>query len=343
MKFYRRPRLIAASAAVAISLSSGFALAADFYKGKTINMVIGVTVGGGYDQYARTIAQYIDSHIPGKPTIVVKNMPGASSFIAANAVYGSLPQDGTVIGGFQRELPLVPLLYPDTMKARFEVDKFNWLGSPQKETGLLLIHKESGVRTLDDLKKIEVVMSSSTPGTSSSLYPRVLNEVLGMKFKVVEGYKGSTASLFALEKKEALGHASGGSSAALRSRIKPWLDSGNIKVMMLLGFDKDKQFTDVPVVFDLVKAPDDLKMLRVVFTPQLMGRPLALGPKVPPDRVAILRAAFDATMKDAGFLKTAAERKMEIDPVSGKEINDILAEVKSMPPALLARLRKIAQ
>lgn len=326
-----------------LPIVSSPATAQDFYKGKTIDMVIGVTPGGGYDQYARTVAQYMGNHIPGNPNFVVRNMQGASSLIAANAVYNTLAQDGTVIGGFQREIPLTPMLYPDTMQARFEADKFHWLGSPQKEIGLLLIHKNAGISTIDDLKKKEVLMSSSTPGSSGSLYPRVLNEVLGTKFKVIEGYKGSTDALFAVEKQESLGHASGGSSAALRAQIKPWLDSGNVRVMMLLGFNKDQQFPDAPVVFDLVKNPDDLKMLRLVFTPQLMGRPLAVGPKVPADRVAILRAAFDATMKDEGFRTTAKQRKMEIDPVTGKEINDILAEVHSVPPELLARLRKIVK
>lgn len=339
--------LYRASAAAALSLATlMFAAPAqcqEFYKGKTIEMVIGVTPGGGYDQYARTVAQFMGNHIPGNPNFVVRNLPGASSLISANAVYNTLPQDGTVIGGFQREIGLTPMLYPDTMKARFEADKFQWIGSPQKEIGLLLIHKNAGVGTLDDLKTKEVLMSSSTPGASSSLYPRVLNEVLGMKFKVIEGYKGSTDSLFALEKQESFGHASGGSSAALRRQIKPWLDSGNVKVMMLLGFNKDRQFADAPVVFDLVKNADDLKMLRLVFTPQLMGRPLAFGPNVPADRVEIVRKAFDATMSDSGFLETAKQRKMEIAPVTGKEINDILAEVRSASPELLARLRRIAK
>lgn len=333
----------AAVVSIAAAISIGPATAEDFYKGKSIDMVIGVTPGGGYDQYARTIAQYMGNYIAGNPAFVVRNLQGASSMIAANAVYNTLSQDGTVIGGFQREIGLTQMLYPDTMQARFEVDKFHWLGSPQKEIGLLLIHKNAGIATLDDLKKKEVVMSSSTPGSSGSLYPRVLNEVLGFKFKVIEGYKGSTDALHALEKQESLGHASGGSSAALRAQIKPWLDSGNVKVMMLLGFNKDPQFPDAPVVFDLVSQPDDLKMLRLVFTPQLMGRPLALGPKVPADKVAILRTAFDATMKDAGFLQTAKQRKMEIDPVTGKEINDILSEVRSAPPALLERLRKVVK
>jgi tripartite-type tricarboxylate transporter receptor subunit TctC len=316
---------------------------AEFYRGKRINLVTSASVGGGYDQYARLIAKHLPRHIPGEPAIIVQNMVGAEGLRAANFLYNVAPQDGTVIGGLSRNTGLARFYDFNNAGIAFDVRKFHWLGSPQQEIGLFILSSKSGLRSIDDLKTREVAISSTARNSPSSIYSRILNATIGTRLKPVEGYDGSQACLLAVERGEVDAHVSGGSSAPFRARITPWLKGGDAKVIMQMGMARDAAFPDVPTALEVVRTPSDRQLFEIAFAEQVMGRPFVLPPAVPDDRVAALRAAFDATMQDAAFLDDARLQHAEIDPIGGREINALLDRVYAAPPEVAARIRELAK
>ncbi len=340
--------LFAATAAAAVfgaPLAAGAQSVEDFYKGRQVTMIASASVGGGYDLYARHLARHMGGHLPGKPSILVRNMTGAAGVIAANHLYNVAEQDGSVLGQLQRNVPFMALLAAggdkkEATPLRFDGRKFHWLGSPQQELGLLLVGTRTGVKTFDDLKKQELTASSTGRGAATSIYPRLMNEVFGTRFRVIEGYAGSQEGLLALERGEVDAHASGGSSASFRNRIAPWLKDGRIMVIAQLGMEKDSAFPDAPAVMELPMSEEDRQLFELALAEQVMGRPFLAPPGVPADRVKALRAAFDATMKDPAYLKEAEAQKLEINPVSGERINKLLDAVYSRPPSLIARYRE---
>jgi tripartite-type tricarboxylate transporter receptor subunit TctC len=315
----------------------------EFYRGKRLNLVTSASVGGGYDQYARLLAKHMPRHIPGQPTIIVQNMTGAEGLKAGNYLYSMAAQDGSVIGGLQRNNGLARFYDVNNAGIQFDASKFHWLGSPQQEIGLFIINTKLGVTSVEDLKKKEVAISSTAHNSPSSIYARMLNALYGSKLKPVEGYNGSQAALLALERNEVDGHISGGSSAAFRSRIMPWIEKGDAKVIMQLGMTRDPAFPNAPTAIEIMTSPADKQLMEIAFAEQIMGRPFLLPPGVPPDRVKALRAAFDATMKDPGFLDDAKAQNVEIDPVSGEQINALLDRVYAAPPEMAARVRELAK
>jgi len=314
---------------------------AEFYRGKQISLVTSASVGGGYDQYARLIAKHMQRHIPGEPNIIVQNMVGAEGLRAANFLYNVAAQDGTVIGGLSRNTGLARFYDFNNAGIQFDARKFHWLGSPQQEIGLFILSTKSGLRSLDDLKTRDVTVSSTAHNSPSTIYSRILNATIGTRLKPIEGYDVSQACLMALERGEVDAHVSGGSSAPFRARIAPWLDNGEAKVIMQMGMKRDPAFADVPTAIEVESAPADKQMFEIAFAEQVMGRPFVLPPGVPRDRIVALRAAFDATMKDAEFLDDARMQKAEIDPVGGEAINALLDRVYAAPPDVAARIREL--
>ena len=317
--------------------------AQEFYRGRTIELIVSVAAGGGYDQYARALARVMGRHIPGNPQIVVQNMPGAGGLRAANLLYSVARKDGTVFGTIVRELAIAPLLEPGSASAQFKADRFNWIGSPQQELGLVIVNSKLGIHRFEQLVGREVTVSSSGAGSSSTIFSRALNAVFGTRLKSIEGYPGSMEALMAVEIGETDGHVTGGSSAAFRGRINPWLEKGQVKVLLQLAMTKDKAYPNAPLVFELIQAEADRQLFELLFTPQVIGRPFLAPPEVPKDRVELLRQAFDATMKDPDFLADAAKQQMEINPVGGAEINTLLARIYAMPPVLIERARTIVK
>jgi tripartite-type tricarboxylate transporter receptor subunit TctC len=315
--------------------------AADFYRGKQITLVTSASVGGGYDQYARLLARHMQRHIPGEPAIIVQNMVGAEGLRAANYLYNVASQDGTVIGGLSRNTGLARFYDFNNAGIQFDARKFNWLGSPQQEIGLFILSTRSGLSSLADLKAREVTISSTAHNSPSTVYSRILNATIGTRLKPIEGYDGSQACLMAVERGEVDAHVSGGSSAPFRARIMPWLAKGDAKVIMQMGMKRDPEFPDVPTAIEVESAPADKQMFEIAFAEQVMGRPFVLPPSVPADRIAALRAAFNATMKDPQFLDDAKLQKAEIDPVGGEAINALLDRVYAAPPDLIARIREL--
>jgi tripartite-type tricarboxylate transporter receptor subunit TctC len=316
---------------------------ADFYRGKRVSLITSASVGGGYDQYARLVAKHMGRHIPGEPSITVQNMTGAEGIRAANYLYAVAAQDGSIIGSLQRNVGLVGLYEPDNSSIQFDARKFTWLGSPQQEVGLFFVSSRKGLRTLEDVKQREITASSTARNAPTSVYPRMLNALYGTKIKVIEGYEGSQASLLAFERGEVDAYASGGLGAATRDRIFPWLQSGEATALMQMGMTRDQAFPNVPTAIEVMTSPDHKRLFEIAFTDQVMGRPFVVPPNVPADRVEALRAAFDATMKDAAFLADAKAQKMEIEPVSGVEINALLERVYSSPPDVITRIRALTK
>lgn len=309
--------------------------------GKAIEMQVANTVGGGYDQYARTIARHMGKYIPGNPSIIIKNMPGAGGARAANYLFNIAPRDGTVIAMLTREIALGPLLTPNPEAYQFKAEEFNWIGSPQQDLGLMLIRTRAA-KTIDDLKKKEIQMSGMGPATLSAMFPLMLNQMLGTNFKIVNGYPGSVESVMAVERGEVEGHASSGSSAAFRARIKPMIERGDLQVLMQLGMQKDNAF-EAPLVFELVKDPKDRQLLELLFTPQYAGRPMVAPPGLPPSLVATFRTAFDATMKDPEFVNDAKAQKLDLNPVTGQQIADTLRRVYQLPRDLIDKVNALAK
>jgi tripartite-type tricarboxylate transporter receptor subunit TctC len=334
---------IGACAALAAATPTCAQSVADFYRGKRITLVTSASVGGGYDQYARLIAKHMQRHIPGEPAIIVQNMVGAEGLRAANFLYNVAPQDGSVIGGLSRNTGLARFYDFNNAGIQFDVRKFHWLGSPQQEIGLFILSAKSGLRSIADLTQRQVTISSTARNSPSSIYSRILNAAIGTRLKPIEGYDGSQACLLAVERGEVDAHVSGGSSAPFRARIAPWLARGEAAVIMQMGMARDAAFPDVPTALEVVPTPLDRQLFEIAFAEQVMGRPFVLPPGVPRERIAALRAAFDATMKDAAFLDDAKLQHAEIDPVSGAEINALLERVYAAPTAVAARIRELAK
>jgi tripartite-type tricarboxylate transporter receptor subunit TctC len=316
---------------------------AEFYKGKRMTLITSASVGGGYDQYARLLAKHMPRFIAGNPTIVVQNMVGADGLRAANYLYKVAAQDGSVIGGVSRNNGLALFYDPANKQVQFDARRFHWLGSPQQEIGLFVVRTQKGAKSIEDAKRIDLTVSSTARNAPTSIYPRMLNVLYGTRIRIVEGYAGSQECLLAVERSEVDGHVSGGSSAAFRARINPWLTSGNATVILQMGMERDTAFPDIPTALEIMKNPIDKQLFEIAFAEQVMGRPFLLPPGVPADRIKVLRDAFDAAVKDPELLADAKAQRMEIDPVSGAAINALLDRVYAAPPELAARLREMAR
>ncbi len=314
--------------------------AADFFRGKRINLYVSSTVGGGYDQYARLLAKHIVRHIPGEPMVIVQNMVGAEGIRAANHLYAVAEQDGTAIGALSRNVGTVQLFQPGI---QFDARKFQWIGSPQQEVGLFIISTRKGLRSLDDVKAREVTAGSTARNAPTSVYPRMLNALYGTKLRPIEGYPGSPEALVAFERGEVEAYVSGGTSAATLGRMIPWIKDGTARAVMQMGMKRSASFPEVPTAIEAMTTPEARQMFEIVFTEQVMGRPFVAPPGVPADRIAALRTAFDATMKDDAFLAEARSQRMEIDPITGAEINALLDRVHTAPAEVIAQIRQLVK
>src|SRR5262245_36462760 len=329
--------------ALALPSNASAQSAAEFFRGKRLSFYVSSTVGGGYDQYARALAKHIVRYIPGHPTAVVQNMVGAEGLKAAHATFTVSPQAGTAFGALSRNIGLVQLYEAGNPAIQFDARKMHWLGSPQQEVGTGIFSTRKGLRSIEDLKSREVTSSSTARNAPTSVYPRMLNALYGTQLKPIEGYPGSPEALIAFERGEVEAYVSGGTGAPTLARMVAQIESGNAKAFVQMGMKRMARFSDIPTAMDLVSSPEHKRLFEIVFTDQVMGRPFVVAPGVPADRVAALRSAFDATMKDAAFLAEAKQQKMEIDPVAGAEINALLERVYTAPPAVIARIRELVK
>jgi tripartite-type tricarboxylate transporter receptor subunit TctC len=305
-----------------------------FYKGKTMQLLIGFGVGGGYDLYGRAVARYMGRYIPGNPSLVPQNMAGAGSVRAAGFLYNAAAKDGTVIGTFSRGIVVDTLIGAD--KAPFEAQNFGWLGSVTNEASVCGFSRASSIRTFDDMLSKSSTVGASGAADDLAVYPNVLRSVFGAKLKLITGYPGTAEILLAIERGE-LGGMCGWSWSTLKSRSKKLYDSGEITVPLQLGLTRHEDI-NAPVVTSLTTDPTKRAILNLIFSRQTMARPFAAPPGIPPERLQALRAAFDAVMKDQDFLAEMRQLDLEVGPVSGGEIDALVASLAKTP----ADIRKLA-
>ncbi|HEY6257706.1 MAG TPA: hypothetical protein VIY51_18145 [Xanthobacteraceae bacterium] len=312
---------------------------ADFYKGKTVTIVVGSDVGGGYDLTARTMAHYLARHVPGQPNIIVQSKPGASSIVAANYVYEIAPKDGTVIAAVQRPIPF-QTLFGDT-GVRFDVRKMQWLGSTTNELGVVVAWHTAPQMTVDDLFKSELVVGGTGPATDPELYPRAMNRVLGTKFRIVSGYPGQAQVALAMERGEIQGSGNW-SFSDIEKGHPDWIAEKKVRLLLQLGLAKGASpyLRDVPLVFDVVRDEAQRHVFEILMGMKALGRPYFLAPGVPRDRTDALREAFMATMSDPQFLDEAKRTLGPIDPISGPAMQDIISKVYALPQEVIAQARE---
>lgn len=330
-------------AALLISLSAPPSAAQtsveSFYKDKRVRMLVGYGVGTGNDLYMRLLARHIGKHIPGRPAIVPENMPGAGSMVMMNYLYSVGARDGTVIGVPSRNLAVEPLL--GNAQARYDALKFTWLGSMGRDVSTCITWHASGINTIEDAKRRDVAVGSTGQAADSNIFPKLLNGVLGTKFKTVLGYPDSAAVGLAMERRELDGYCSF-TWAAIKSARPQWIAEKQINVVLQLSLNPHPELAHVPLVLDFAKDDASRHIFGLAFGTQKMGRPAAAPPDLPTDRTDALRHAFDATMRDPEFREDARRSGIEIDgPISGKEIDEVLREVYATPKHVVARFEAI--
>jgi tripartite-type tricarboxylate transporter receptor subunit TctC len=301
----------------------------DFYRSKTVNILVGFSAGGGYDQYARLLGRHIGRHIPGNPTVTVQNMPGAGSLKATQNVYAVAPKDGLTLATVSRGMVTDPLL----SAANFDPTRLSWLGSITSETSVCATWKTSAVKTWDDMFKSEFSLGSNALGDDTANFALIMRNVFGAKVKLVTGYPGGNDVNLAMERGEVEGRC-GWSWSSLKSQ-KRWLP--NINVLVQFNLEKNPDLPDVPRAIERAANDEQRQILRLLIAGQYVGRPFFTTPDVPADRKAALRAAFDATMKDPEFLAEAAKTDMEITPVSGATIDAFIADVYKTPKDVVGK------
>lgn len=324
--------------AFAGSAALGFALSAtpghaqaDFYAGKTVSLYVGYSAGGGYDVYARLVSRYLGKHIPGNPTVVVQNMPGAGSLRAANWIFNVAPKDGTVFGTVARGAAFDPLL--GLPGAQFDATKFNWIGSANDEVSVCVTWNPTKVKSFEDLLTTELVVGGTGGSADTDQFPKVINGVLGTKMRVIAGYPGGNDINLAMERGEVQGRC-GWSWSSVKSTQPDWLKDKKINVILQLSMAKHEDLPDIPAVIEKATTDEQRAILKLVFARQIMGRPFMAPPGVPPERVAILRKAFMDTMKDPAFVAEAEKAKLEITPVSGEKIQELVIESYKIAPEI---------
>jgi tripartite-type tricarboxylate transporter receptor subunit TctC len=313
---------------------------AEFYRGKTIELDIGYSVGGGYDLYARLIARRLGQHIPGNPTVVPKNMEGAGSLRLANYLYSSAPKDGTVIGATSRGAAFDPLFNENA--ARFDASKFSWIGSANNEVSVCVALPSAGITKFEDLLTKTLTIGSTGAGDDTYQFPTLVNAVLGTKFKIVTGYPGGNDVSLALERGEVQGRC-GWSWSSIKTTRFNWVRDKRIIVLVQMSLSKHPDLPDVPLIMDLAKTDEERQIFKMIFARQTMGRPYTAPPGVPADRLAALRQAFMDTMTDKEFLDEAEHNKFEINPVSGEDLAALVKDIYQTPPDVVKKAAVMVQ
>lgn len=336
---FARPFCGAMGALLGVGLATTCAQAQDlasFYKANPLQLVVGYGPGGGYDAYARVLARHIGKRLPGTPNVVVQNMPGAASMKAANYIYTVAPKDGSQIATFSRGLPMQPLL--DNQGVLYDALKLGWIGSVAAETSVLFAWEGTGFNTFADVQKKEMLVSASGAGADSATFPWVMNAVLGTKFRVITGYPDSNSTMLAIERGEAQGSA-GTSWGSLTSSRPEWLAKNRIVVLAQLGLQTNAAIGKAPLILDLAKNAADRQVLEMIFARQSFAYPYTAPPGLAPDRLAALRAAFNAATKDADFLADATKMGLEVSPITGEDMSALMEKLYNTPPDVIARAR----
>jgi tripartite-type tricarboxylate transporter receptor subunit TctC len=308
--------------------------AEEFYRGRQVTMLVASAVGGGYDAYARVFARHFGKHVAGNPAIIPKNLPAAAGMAAANTLYNASDRDGSVIAALTNTVAMEPLF--GNAAARFDVAKMNWLGSIGKLQNVCATWHKSPVKTIAAAREREIIVAAAAVTSNTAVVPRMLNALIGTRFKVVTGYDPGTGLTLALERGEAEGIC-GLSWSTMKASRPHWIKDRMLNVLVQMGFERLPDLGAVPRALDLVADAENRQVLELILMRQEMGRPLAAPAGVPADRVAALRAAFDATLKDADFRAEADRAQLEIDPLTADQIEKLLAAAYGAPKPIISR------
>jgi tripartite-type tricarboxylate transporter receptor subunit TctC len=321
------------------ALALGFGLAgagaqADVFASKTVQMIIGFGPGGGYDLWGRTVARHIGKHLPGKPPVVPQNMPGAGSFVATSHIYNAAPKDGTALGIIARDAALGPLI--GAPGARFDATKLSWIGTPTKETNVCIAFHTAKVKTVQDLLAKELIVGDTGPGTGTRAYPKALNDLIGTKFKVVGGFPSSADVFLAMERGEVEGICE--SLDSVKNRRPDWIAKKTISVLFQGGAAPNPDLKDVPFVLDLARNAEQKEAIEFLYAGQGFGRPFVAPPGLPPERLKMLRDAFNATIKDAEFIADAHKSKLDLDPEDGEHLAALVERIYATPKPIVDKI-----
>ena len=333
------------SAVITIPADHAFAQSAEeFFRAKRdLSLITSSAAGGGYDSYSRLLAQHMSRYLPGHPTIVVQNMLGGGGIRAANYIYNTAARDGTVFGLIDRGMPTAPLLYADKSQARFDAVKFTWIGSIMRETGMGVLSARSAVASIDDARTHPMFFGATGPETDPAMYARLLNDLVGTKIKVINGYKGQPEEFQAVEKGELDGLFMSGWSGPGRAYVRDQIGKGQMRLLVQMAPTSDPQHMGTPTILDLVSVPRDRQIVALVLDRMALGRPIVAPPEIPADRVRLLRAAFRQAIEDPELRADAQTLRLAIDPIFGDEAQVIIARLYGSPPDVVERTRKIVQ
>jgi tripartite-type tricarboxylate transporter receptor subunit TctC len=309
----------------------------DFYRGKTVTVIIGYPPAGANDLYARAVARHIGRHIPGNPSVVPRNMPGGGSLLAANHIFNAAPKDGTTLGLIVPTAPLEERL--GASNVRFKAAQFNWIGRLAPTPNVTFTMASSPVKTIQDAMKREAVLGATGRSSTVAIYPLSLNHIAGTKFKLVMGYKGSAEAMLAMERGEVEGHST--TWDGVKSRAANHLRDKTINILVQHGLKRHPELPDVPASVELGRTPEEVTALRVFASASDVGRYILSTPDTPADRIRALRRAFDAMVKDPEFVADLKQQKLELGPLPGEELQKLVAEVANVSPAIIERVRGV--
>ena len=315
---------------------------AEFYRNKPITLFVGYAPGGGYDTYARVLGTHMPRHIPGAPKMIIKNMPGADSLRLMNYLYNQSPRDGSEFATFNRGLAVAPLLgLIDKKKAKFDPKKLTWIGSLNNEVALVVSWHGTGITSIKDTYSRTTTVGATGKTSNNAVYPYVLNNLLGTKFKVIAGYPGTSHIILGLERGEVDGNG-GWSWSSIKIQKPDWIENKKLNLLLQLSVEPHAQLSKmgVPFIMDLAKDDEDRKVLEVIFARHAMGRPYAAPPGLPPERAKALRAAFSAVVKDDRFLKAADKSRLDITAVDGERVERILNNIYGAPDKIVNRAKE---
>jgi tripartite-type tricarboxylate transporter receptor subunit TctC len=334
-------RCAVASAGLVVAIVAGAAVAetAGTFAGKAVTMYIGFGPGGGYDMWARVVAAHIGKHLRGNPTVTPENLPGGGSYRAAGFIYNVAPKDGTAIALIARDAALGPLT--GEPGAQFDATKFSYLGTPAIETNVCIADHTAAVKTAHGLTEQELIVGDNGPGTGTHSYPLALNDILGMKFKLVGGYPSSATVFLAMERGEVQGICE--SLDSINIRRPDWIANGTVSVLFQGGTKPNAELKDVPFIVDLAQKPEDKQAIEFLYAGQGIGRPFIAPPGLPPDRLKMLRDAFDATMTDPDFIADVNLRKLTLDPEDGEHLEALIKKTYATPKPVIDRIAKLIQ
>lgn len=310
----------------------------EFYKDRVLTILVGYSPGGVYDVQSRILSQSIGRFIPGQPKVIVQNMPGAGSLKAANYLFKLAPQDGTYIGSFANGLITQQLF--DSEGIQFDAGRFKWIGSSMSETNIVYAWYTTNFKNMADVQAREMIVPGTGSGANSVTLPKIMNAVLGTKFRVVAGYPGAAETMLAIERGEAQGHA-GGTLTNLKASKPAWLAEGKVRILGQLSLKKHPDLKETPLIIEMVTNMQDKAALHLMLAKQSVAFPLAAPPETPSDRVGILRSAFIQTIKDSKFRADAAKFNIELDLTTGEEIEKLVKSIFDSPPDVVARARTL--